>query len=540
MKKMKKLISTVCATAMVIGMTVVPAAADTGDTISVTGLGEGDTASYFQILNWSETDGWQLDDAMANSGLTADNLTDGINASEAATIATAYQSADADGSLTISGTTGTSPVDMAKGLYYVRVIPGTAGVIYNPIFVGNDFDDASANSVDASTAVYEGTAVAKKQETGLEKTAGSEEDAQKDVAVGDTVLFTIDTTMPAYTGGYTSKTFTITDTLSTGLTLNADSIQVTNSTDGSTYTAVDAADYTVTTTDSGFEVSFRESYFTKRVNLSTPIRIQYSATVTSEAQYNYNEMDNTATLTYTNNPGGDENTVTDKTRHYTFSIGATLLGNGTTEKVTHEAVKVVAGSDLALQYETGSTVTTYHSTTSTTDTYSGLAEAGFTLYKTRNTDGTYADPTGDEFTTTDTGNITFQGLDAGTYYLVETTVPNGYTKAADHTIVITPTYDLSVEAGGDGDDETLDTYTVTVDGLSAVTYNITNEVNDDGSETSWSEVTDGSTSAGIANNEGANLPTTGGIGTRIFYAVGGILVLAAVVLLVSRRRMGKA
>ena len=41
----------------------------------------------------------------------------------------------------------------------------------------------------------------------------------------------------------------------------------------------------------------------------------------------------------------------------------------------------------------------------------------------------------------------------------------------------------------------------------------------------------------VINNQGTTLPSTGGIGTTIFYAVGGILVLAAIVLLITKKRM---
>ena len=41
----------------------------------------------------------------------------------------------------------------------------------------------------------------------------------------------------------------------------------------------------------------------------------------------------------------------------------------------------------------------------------------------------------------------------------------------------------------------------------------------------------------IANNGGATLPATGGMGTTIFYAIGAILVIGAGIVLVTRRRM---
>ena len=41
----------------------------------------------------------------------------------------------------------------------------------------------------------------------------------------------------------------------------------------------------------------------------------------------------------------------------------------------------------------------------------------------------------------------------------------------------------------------------------------------------------------FTNTKGTELPSTGGIGTTIFYTLGGILILGAGVLLVSRKRM---
>ena len=86
----------------------------------------------------------------------------------------------------------------------------------------------------------------------------------------------------------------------------------------------------------------------------------------------------------------------------------------------------------------------------------------------------------------------FTGLANGTYTLVEKTVPAGYNKAADSTFTI-----------------------------SEGNYTATNL-----EQTST-----------VINEAGSVLPSTGGIGTTIFYAIGAVLVIGAGIVLVTRRRM---
>ena len=52
--------------------------------------------------------------------------------------------------------------------------------------------------------------------------------------------------------------------------------------------------------------------------------------------------------------------------------------------------------------------------------------------------------------------------------------------------------------------------------------------------------TDSTGTVKVENKTGAELPSTGGIGTTIFYVLGSILVLGAGVVLVVKKRMGKA
>lgn len=132
-----------------------------------------------------------------------------------------------------------------------------------------------------------------------------------------------------------------------------------------------------------------------------------------------------------------------------------------------------------------------------------LAGAGFIL---KNADGKYyikngADVNwGDEAAATilttevveGKAVIEFTGLPDGTYTLIEKVVPKGFNKAADQTFTVQPNVYT---------DENL------------------------------------KLTSTVVNNEGSVLPSTGGIGTTIFYIVGAVLVIGAGVVLVTRRRM---
>lgn len=93
----------------------------------------------------------------------------------------------------------------------------------------------------------------------------------------------------------------------------------------------------------------------------------------------------------------------------------------------------------------------------------------------------------DQFTTVDSGNIVIKGVMAETYTLEELQAPAGYNKLSQpREAPVTTDNNLVVE---------------------------------------------------VENSTGTELPSTGGIGTTIFYIVGSILVIGAVVLLVTKKRM---
>ncbi len=111
------------------------------------------------------------------------------------------------------------------------------------------------------------------------------------------------------------------------------------------------------------------------------------------------------------------------------------------------------------------------------------------------------------------GKVVFTGLGKGHYTLSEVVTPDGYNSIdGDIEFDITWTKD-----GGFAVEKVTEGYTITVTG----------------SNNGFGTVLE----AKIKNLSGALLPSTGGIGTTIFYVVGGILVIGAGILLVTKKRM---
>lgn len=121
----------------------------------------------------------------------------------------------------------------------------------------------------------------------------------------------------------------------------------------------------------------------------------------------------------------------------------------------------------------------------------------------------------------------FKGLDDGTYKLTEITTPPGYNTIEPIVFTINADHETS------GNPATLNEIYITVPADSKVTPDEFTVGQDAGKLT-------GVVSTNVVNQAGTQLPTTGGMGTTIFYILGAVVVFGAVVLLVTKKRMSAA
>ena len=509
---MKKMMALLLALVMVLGLTATAYAdpAATGDLtvdekVTVTGFEAGDTVTAYQFITWVDGTGWKLAEGI--TGITVDDIVNGLTVAELATLAK-----QTDKMTAVTGTTTGTTWEYAcgtkdkAGSYLILVADSKAEHIYNPAVVSADFDGTNSAAVDLTAE----EAMLKKQDVKVDKKADNAPD-DYDVQVGDIVPFTVEVTVPIYNDNWTEPYFAVSDELSTGLTLETvPTIEGLTSPDDYSITAKG------TKGSDGFTITFTETYLKK--NATKVIEIKYSAKVGEAVKdtAQVHEETNKVTLEFSNNPSNssDHKKIDDETHHYTFAIDASRLGQGS-EK-TNELIKVGVDKD-------GNPITTYKEGKELPTGVSPLAGAEFKLT------GVGANNTGTvELTATSDadGRIFFNNLEVGTYTLQETKAPEGYIKdSTSHTVVIAAEYN---------EDTTLKNYTITIDGTATSTYTATTNAE---KVTTYEAPAGGNDTFPINNKKGTELPSTGGIGTTIFYIVGAILVLGAGVALITKKRM---
>lgn len=342
---------------------------------------------------------------------------------------------------------------------------------------------------------------------------------------GDTVNFRLIASVPdvsRYTGDYT---YTITDTMTVGLTSNVKSvddvlIQINNTGDS----ILDKTYYTVTASKVQVEdktvdrftlsIDIKQAVADRKITAGNELYILYSAVLNDKAdfyQIGHAKNSNTAYLEYSNDPNG---TGTGKTTEstvnaWTFPAIISKVDGADTAKTLTGAKFVLSRNpnlkiaDMLCDENGVPTVTTDLIALHTADSSVAPYEIATSEEINAGTDITYV---------VEMGTTVIAGFGEHDYYLYETKAPAGYNLLAEpvrFTIHTSATMDLFA-----GDPAWL-TLNGSTNKITTMTFT-------------------------IANNSGATLPETGGIGTTIFYAVGGLLVVGAGVLLVTRKRMSKS
>ena len=268
------------------------------------------------------------------------------------------------------------------------------------------------------------------------------------------------------------------DTMSAGLTYTGVTGITLNG------TAVDASNYTVVTEGLNdgctFEVRFTQT-FCDTLKAKDEIVISYTATLNENAVIAGDGNPNTSKVSY-GDSSNTKYTPESQTKTYTWDLDILKYANGDESKVLENAQFVLLNS----------------AKTKVATIVSGKI-TGWVDVPAAGQDGTITWPANTVLTTGANGKIEIDGLDADTYYLREVKAPDGYNKLAD---------DIQVTITGATTDE----------GTGALTY--TTFV------------------AKVNNQSGTELPSTGGIGTTIFYVLGAVLVVGAGVVLVTKKRMG--
>ncbi len=227
-----------------------------------------------------------------------------------------------------------------------------------------------------------------------------------------------------------------------------------------------------------------------------------------------NANKNTGSLDFTRNPDEEGTGSTTPDESYVF----TLKIDGTKYKDEIGNANLLAGAGFTLY-------------TAVQDENSKWVKGDPILFKEVNGNMVYEEVDkggkGTEIKTGTDGKFVFNGLGPGNYILSETTVPEGgYNRSADILITVT---------AGEKDPAT-HTITCTVTkkyiGNEDVTDEDADKLNQD------APVAGDGAAIQVVNKTGTLLPSTGGIGTTIFYAVGAALVVGAGILLFVKKRMG--
>lgn len=487
MKYMKKLITLLAALTLALAMAVPAFAASGTGMITIDNAVTGTTYKAYRIFDLESYDtgknaySYKLNSAW--NGFPAYSTTiDGNTVS-----ATDFFSVNSAGYIEWNGAKKDAGADfakLAKDFVDANSIAcdkeetaSGATVTFTDLTLGYYLVDTSLGSLcSLDTTAPSVTIKEKNSDTTIEKKIvinGDEKVDSNSAGIGDTVNFSI--TITVKDGD--PKNYVLHDKLS-GLTFDSDSLKVKI---GAT-TLTPNTDYTLETNPTDGD-SFDVKFTNGKLKPNDVVVVTYSATVAADATIAGAGNKNTANLEYNGKHSTKEETTT-----YVWKLNVHKYTLDSTNKEV-----ALSGAKFVL-YRKDGTDKKY---------YAKLAGGKIDGWVTNQSDATTLETTG-------TGDISIEGLNVGTYYLEETEAPAGYNK-------LTGPIEVEITAT-----------TSATSGSETVQYK-------NSSETSYTPATDATVK--VLNSAGTQLPSTGGIGTTLFYVIGGVLMAVAAVLLVTKKRM---
>lgn len=486
MKNMKKIASLVLALIMAFAMTATAFAEETTYSITISNSTAGHTYEAYQIftgdlhegilsnIKWGSSVSNSAD--LGDAAAVAEKLDTNYTGDDKITVDDLLEMITLGNPVANSGETSNPYVisGLAAGYYLVKDQDGSLSGDNDAY---TEYIIKVVGNVTADPKSDVPVVVKKVKDTNDSTGETSDWQDSADYDIGDSVPFQLKATLADNVSSYTTYKVVFHDTLSKGLTYNNDAKVYIDGdeTDGFTITPTVNGDGTTTLTFSCDDVKVLGA------GNSSVITVEYSATLNNNAVLGSAGNPNEVYLEYSNNPNKSEeddnetgNTPKDVVIVFTYK---TIIN-----KVDGEN-KPLTGAEFTLEK--------YNKET---DKWEAIAVV-------KNDEGT---------------TFTFSGLDDGNYRLTETKTPAGYNTIDPIEFTITAEHDVLSDNPA----------------LTSLSGNATT-----GEITFTANTTEGSLSADVVNKAGSTLPETGGMGTTIFYILGGLLVLFAVVFLVAKKRM---
>lgn len=346
--------------------------------------------------------------------------------------------------------------------------------------------------------------------------------------IGDSVPFKLIGSIPDMSA-YDTYEYIFTDTLSDGLTLQEGTVRVyiavNRDDEVRDYTPLtEGEDYTLTVNNvanggGSFSIDFDDLKTAPYVDQGNRnfVIVTYDATLNANAEIGLDGNPNDVYLEFSNNPNGDGlgRTAEDTVIVFTYELDGTKVDgeNAETKLEGAEFVLLNGGHTRVAHIENGKLVGWINLPEGYDDR--NYNEIPYETWQAL--DGN----TSVIMTSAAEGVFGVSGLDDGTYYLMEIKAPTGYNLLENAL--------------------RLDIAAVTANGQNwagdpaAALTALTIDVDQGGAQNG--DVGTGAVALTVANNQGATLPETGGMGTTLFYVIGGLLVAGAGILLVVRLRM---